>query len=425
MVAAGAGVLIALAACCAVGVLEAPTAHDAASAASAVPAAAQSSRAFFDAVRYAERKLWSSPYAVSSAVARRNTEAYLAGMISQAWTFSQQLEQLTTPYFNHGTRIDGLPGLYNPDNLYRSALLEPGGRYRIRGRRGTHTELTFQVLDRYPIVGLGKNLLVIRPDDLGIKPGDEFEIFLGGEAPRRPGVIGLPLPPEAHAVLARQTFSDWSASVTELRIERLDEAMGRRTSSQPPLERVASVLRQIADLWIDGYLPRIQRETLVNALPPPRASDVAAGGLGGQTSIMARYRIAPDEALLITVRKSDAPYQGIQLGDPWFVTPNFVAHQASLTSHQALVDSDGAIRFVVALSDPGVPNWLDAADNPEGYVFMRWQGLRAPLAPEEAPTARLVKLVDLLRLLPAGTPTLSADARRAQLGARRHVPQLR
>ncbi len=75
--------------------------------------------------------------------------------------------------------------------------------------------------------------------------------------------------------------------------------------------------------------------------------------------MMARYRLAPDEALLVTVERSDARYQGIQLGDPWFVTPNWIDHQASLTRAQAAVDADGRMRLVISLRDPGVANWLD------------------------------------------------------------------
>lgn len=402
----------------------APPPAPAAPPASAAPRA-ESSAAFTSALRYAEQKLWSSPYATSSAVARRNTERYLAGMVSQAVTFSQQLGQLATPYFNHGARLDGLPGLYNPDNLYRSALLEPGAQYRITGRRGTHTDLSFQVLDGYPIVGLGRNLLVIRPDDHGVAPGERFEILLGGAAPpQRTGTMWFPLPQEARAVLARQSFGDWQASATELGIERLD-VPALRESSSPPLDTAAEALRQIVDLWVDGYLPRIQRETLVNTLPAPRASDVGAGGLGGQQSVMGRYRIGEDEALLITARRSDAPYQAIQLGDPWFVTPNPVEHQVSLTSRQARVDADGLIRFVIALRDPGAPNWLDAAGNPEGYVFMRWQGLKAPLDAQDAPTARVVPLTELRSLLPSDTPIAGPEDRARQLAARRHPPQLR
>lgn len=374
-----------------------------------------------EALQTVSAKLRAMPQAKASPVARQGTEKYLAGLFAGAWGFAEQLNTLPVPYFSRGAGIEGLPGLFNPDNLYRSALLEPGGTYRIHGRRGTHDDLSFQIVDRYPIVALGKNLLVIRPDEKGARPGKEFEFYLGG--PRRAGKNWFPLPDHAMAVLARQSFGDWQQTPTTLYIERLDQPSPR--AHRNPFAQAAEALLQESKLWIDGYMPVIERATLVNTLPAPRLSDSGAGGLGGQMSVMARYRIAKGEALLITVRKSDAAYQGIQVGDPWFVTPNTIEHQVSLTARQARVDDDGSIRFVISLEDPGVPNWLDPAGNPEGYVFMRWQNLKKALFPGDAPSARLIALASLRQALPANTPTIDAAARREQLARRTWAPQVR
>lgn len=374
-----------------------------------------------EALRSVSAKLRASPYTNSTAVARQNTERYLGGLFAQAWDFAGQLSMIKTPYFARGAGVEGLPGLYNPDNIYRSVLLEPGGRYRIYGRRGTHADLSFQVIDKYPIVGLGKNLQVIRPDDTGARPGQDFEFYLGGTPLK--GKHWYALPDHAVAMLARQSFADWRQTPSTLFVERLDQPAQRETESRFVL--AATALRQAATLWTDNYVPAIERMTKINELPPPRLSDTDSGGLGNQMSIMTRYRISKDQALLISVRKADAVYQGIQLGDPWFVTPNAIEHQVSLTARQARIDDDGFIRFVISLDDPGAPNWLDPAGNPQGYIFMRWQGIKTPLAVSEAPTAQLVPLAALKGLLPANTPQIDQAARRAQLAERKWVPQIR
>jgi hypothetical protein len=166
------------------------------------------------------------------------------------------------------------------------------------------------------------------------------------------------------------------------------------------------------------YLAQLQLP--LNTLPAPSES---RDGLKGQQSVMSRFRITADQALIITVRASDAAYQGIQLGDPWFVTPDWSLHQCSLNARQAWIDPDGMMRFVVSLRDPGVPNWLDPDDNAEGYLFMRWQGLNLPLATADAPRADLVPLSKLRRHLPRGTPVIDAAERARQI-ARRRVPPL-
>lgn len=368
------------------------------------------------AVQTLEAQLAANPIAASAGEAA--TARYGTGLVAGALAAYEQSRHLDKPHIGRSDGIDGRAGLYNPDNIYASALLAENGQYRIRGRRGSHAMLTFQILDSYPIVGLGRNLAVVDPDALGIRPGETFEILLGG--PPRPG-RWFPLPAGARALLVRQTFEDWTRETpSALSIERLDAGAAPIDATVPGASAGDYVLAA-ARTWNDGYLPMI-RKLPVNQLPPPRASDSGSGGLGGQQSVMARYRIEPGQALLITVKKSAARYQGVQLGDPWFVTPNYVDHQVSLTRAQAAVDRDGRLRFVISLTDPGIANWLDPAGFAEGYLFMRWQGLPRPLAADEAPTAQLVDLAELAAHLPPETRRVTPAQRAGQIAQRRRAP---
>ena len=346
------------------------------------------------------------------------TARYAAGIVAAALAVWEQSRHLDRPYFARSASVDGRPGLANPDNVYDSALLDGHGEYRIHGRRGTHAMLTLQILDAYPIVALGRNLAAVDLDAQGVRPGEEFELRLGG-APR-PG-LWFELPRDARALLVRQSFDDWvHETPTQLAIERLDQGAPAVDVTVPGAS-AADYVAAADRLWNASYLPKI-RQLPVNVLPPPRASDTDAGGLGGQQSVMARYRLAPDEALLITVERSDARYQGIQLGDPWFVTPNWIDHQVSLTRAQAAVDADGRMRLVISLRDPGVANWLDPAGFAEGFVFMRWQGLASPLRTQTAPTAQLLKLAELEAHLLGDTRRVTAAGRAAQLALRQRAP---
>ena len=369
-----------------------------------------------EAVRELESSLTASPVAIAAGV--ESTTRYGDGLVAVALEVFEQSRHLDKPYFRRGDGIDGRAGLYNPDNIYSSALLNDEGRYRVRGRRGSHVMLTLQVLDAYPMVALGRNLAVIDLDAMGIKSGESFELLLGGT---RQAGRWMPLPSGTRALLVRQTFSDWERETpTVLSIERLDRDAPRVAPTLPE-RSAADYLRAAHRTWNAGYLPMIQRLP-ENRLPPPRASDTGTGGLGGQQSVMARYRLRADQALLVTVKKSGARYQGIQLGDPWFVTPNYVDHQVSLTSAQAVADADGYFRFVISLRDPGVANWLDPAGFAEGYLFMRWQGLERPLMVEEAPVAEIVDFADLATRLPADTRRVTPEARGEQLLRRQWAP---
>ena len=381
-----------------------------------IPAAAAADAPLAAAVGGLESRLAGDPAAAGAGPLE--TARYAAAVVSAALAVFEQSRHLDKPHFARNDGIDGRAGLYNPDNLYSSTLVSDKGIYRIHGRRGSHVMLSLQLLDAYPIVGLGRNLAAINLETLGIRAGDDFEIFLGGPSHGR---HWFALPAGTKAVLARQTFEDWSAETpSSLRIDRLDRGAGK-VAPDEAARTAADYLLAADRTWNAGYLPRI-RQLPVNRIPPPRASDTDAGGLGGQQSVAARYRLTAGQALIITVGRSNAIYQGIQLGNPWFVAPNYIDHQVSLNRSQAAVDADGRIRYVISLSDPGVANWLDPAGFGEGYLFMRWQGLSRPLVAEEAPTVELVTLAELPGRLPAETRQLSAAQRAEQLAQRLSVP---
>lgn len=364
-----------------------------------------------------ERQLVNDPAGASAGPVA--THEYLSGLVRAALAVFEQSRHLDMPHFSRNDSIDGSLGLYNPDNIYLSALLADDGRYRIHGRRGTHAMLTLQLLDAYPLVALGRNLAAIDLDQFGIQPGDAFEIFLGDE--QRTDEHWFPLPKGTKAVLVRQTFESWrDETASTLQIERLDWPASP-FSSVDAARNATDYLRSTHHTWNETYLPAL-RQAPLNQLPPPRTSDTSAGGLDGQQSIVARFRLQIDQALIITVSRSDARYQGIQLGNPWFVTPNYIEHQVSLTRAQARVDDDDRLRFVVSALDPGVANWLDTAGNTEGYLFLRWQGLRDSLQEDEVPVLELVDLTELSRHLPTETHWVTAVERAEQLAERRRAP---
>jgi hypothetical protein len=76
---------------------------------------------------------------------------------------------------------------------------------------------------------------------------------------------------------------------------------------------------------------------------------------------------------------------------------------------------------VIALEDPGVPNWLDSGGFRRGMLVGRWHGADSyPL-----PTITKVSFSDVRKHLPSSTPTVTAAERDKALRARNIGVQLR
>ncbi len=372
------------------------------------------------AIERAEQRLLGLAGKTASAQARQEVEDFLAGALQHAWSLSSSARQLEFPRFMHQTEVDGMPGLVNPDTHYSSALLDGAGTYLIRGMRGKHSHITLQFIDSYPMIGLSRDLFVVDLDEIGVESGESFELYFGG-SPR--DERWWPLPAQTRAVLLRQTFSDWAAgSLTSVEIIREDCC--QQAASQSRWELAARYLDEVVALWADEYMAMLRRLP-VNTILPLRASAEERGGLSGQFGVIARYRIEPDEALLVRVPQNDARYQAIQLGNSWFVTPDYLRTQVSLNNMQARVSADQMYHFVVSHKDPGVWNWLQPAPGAEGYLMIRWQGIRTPLGARDQPVMERVPVEAVLARLPADMSIASPEDRSVQMDLRRHAPLLK
>jgi len=128
-----------------------------------------------------------------------------------------------------------------------------------------------------------------------------------------------------------------------------------------------------------------------------------------------QYEVGPDEAVLIEIPAIEAAWHNIQLGTLWGESPDYASRLISYNITQAHEDGDGVLRYVIAATDPGTPNWLDAAGNPRGGVFVRWQ---TPTGEVQKPKVTRVKLEKLRKLLPKDHPVVTPAQRAEQLGER-------
>ncbi len=340
--------------------------------------------------------------------------AHLADQVSCWLGWALAHADTTAPFFHRSNDLFTQWGGPNQDNAYRHARIDPGRRYVIRGRMHSceHFALTLRVgFMHMPEWGTRKALSSL---DLGVGPGDDFEIRLGGDG-SDPAWVEIPR--EVTTLSLREFYVHWQpAEPAVFTIECLDapDAPPRR-SAATLAEQLDHALAQVEHSmhgWND-YLKEHRAKGTDNAFTLHGA---VAGVLSDARYGFLFWDLGPGEALLIETDVPRARYWGLQLATlGWFEPIDPVHRVTSLNQHQCRADADGRVRFVLAHEDPGVPNWLDTAGHREGLLTYRW------FWPESDPAVetRVLPFAELAAALPADTPRVDAAARRAQLEERR------
>ena len=313
-------------------------------------------------------------------------------------------------------------GFDNPDYVYVGAMpLSVKYNYRIWGDRGTAEFFLVQVMERGDAGFKGTSRT--DSDSMHFNADGSWELFLGAEKPADvPESNFLRIAEENVNVLFRIGLTDWDNAVEpSINIEMTGPAPGPAEPLTPMRMAVtgfafSKMLPGQLNRWID-----IIEAAPMNGVDQPvqgwasTMSGAESGGFGNY-STGGRYRLAGDEALIIEAPMVPTRYQNIQLGTIWSESLDYATRQTSLNGRQAHLDSDQVHRYVLAHSDPGVPNWLDVGGHPEGAIFMRWVNPGGGQPP--APSAKLVKLDELQHHLPPDTPAVSAGRRAAVLKGR-------
>ncbi len=218
----------------------------------------------------------------------------------------------------------------------------------------------------------------------------------------------------------REAFNDWAKA----KPEQLTLAAVGATGTRPPkmtnaqlvtaLDAATDALAQQGPYWI-GLWQSLLTSFPANQVRTPMPTQ---GGLAGQLSSLSAVDLPAGQALVVSVGKSDAAYQGFEIADAFGQTLPFGTHTSSLNATQATLGSDGRFHFVVSPTDPGVPNWIDTSGRTRGLLFLRWQGLPAALPSELYPTGQVVPITSVRDALPADTPTVTPAQRRAEQAQR-------
>nr|WP_206038281.1 hypothetical protein [Rhodococcus sp. HNM0569] len=344
---------------------------------------------------------------------------YLAGGIV-ATTQSTWAMDRAQPEFLSGTGPHTKMGLDNPDTLYFGARISDDVEYVVRGIRGTTTDLSFQVLSgNYTDSNVPEGGTAFDDRALEIEPDGTFEVRFGPESgDGRRNYVQLPA--GATQLVAREVYNDWTQRRGTLTIARADNGSLPKPLTHEAVERkwerAGEALVTRVKTWLQ-FPEWFYLNLPVNSLTEPR---LTPGGLATQYSSVGHYDITDRQAIVITVPKSDAPYQGFQLGSMWYISLDYVNHQTSLTSAQAQTDPDGMIRLVVAERNPGVANWIETTGHLRGYLQFRWQRLARELTAADGPQLEVVDLDDVPAHLPYyDSNTIDAQSFTERIAARR------
>jgi hypothetical protein len=376
------------------------------------------------------------------------------------------------PYFRRAIQPLDKATIDNADALYLSAAIDGAKSYRVRGRVADHRHWTenspdaggpkapqYIIFEAHTVyAGDTGSLAELAPGGrivtgsldvagLAVDDGGRFEILL---APRRPtGHTGNFIATAtadgtqtARFLIARMLFHDWEREVSpDLHIAEIGQEGARpapldHAAAAHNIRRVGTIVENQMKFWNEFYDVVLEAHgdkngdgfTLMprNALNEPALANLAMGG-GQSTNVYSGgvYDLQSDEAMLVEVVVSTEPaYMGFHLSNLWGESLDYANHTSSLNGFQSEPDPDGTIRYVIAETDPGVPNWLDTTGHRVGFLALRWTYCTPPPQLPKATVAKM-PLAELRQHLPATTRTISAEERREQIRVRQEHVQRR
>jgi len=316
-------------------------------------------------------------------------------------------------------------GQNGQDLLYGLIFVDGRQTYRLKGRMGDLAVFLLQVQNG--IFGEAGVKVVGNYDwaQFEIEKDGRFEVILS--ASEHAGNWIRLDPGFGYQFLhIRRSLTDWHGDPGELDIERISELPEDHYDADEfdeaaiagRIRRAALFVRYLTqDFSINLYNMYLnnagRQKNVLTLLPGTVTSQV---GSPSNNTAMAIFELRDDEALIVELDEvPNGAYWSFQLGDVWSRSLDFMNRQSSLNDRETVVDADGRIRCVVALTDPGIANWLDPCGRIEGTVVFR--NYRASSAP--VPASRKVKFSDLESLLPKDTRRVTPAQRKTAMQRRR------
>jgi len=269
--------------------------------------------------------------------------------------------------------------------------------YRVHGLRGEapYVELTVYAGK----VGLdtgSAQVGSITEVDLAVQLDGRFELILSPDP--HPG-NWIRTTPEASVLFIRQYAHDWSRTrEATLHIERIG-AQGERpdlsvAEVSRALKRTAGYVGRSINIWaaiVDQRRAAPPNRFFVYELEKKDGEDAPEMPTGHRFS-SGYFRLADDEALLVSFHPGEVPYWGLDTTNYWFEPLSYADHRSHVNDRTARYEPDGSVRIVVARANPRMPNWIDTRGHREGTLLFRWSRTRRPVPDIEAQVVKVSEL---------------------------------
>lgn len=313
----------------------------------------------------------------------------------------------------------------NPDQRYLFAPVRGGEQYRVWGRKGSAARIELQLYSREPYGAEDVGVGYLPDEQIQYNADGTFTVELGPDVQGKSALVN---PAEATILNVRQIYDEWvDRDPGAVFVDRVGWEGARRMADDPAASAdrwraaaadIASSIRCWPELVENGILTFLEPNTLSPLMSPGEKA-----GVVGRWMAIGHFALGPEDAVLIDMPPSGAPYEGAQLADLWFGSLEYASATSSISGTQAVTAPDGHRYLVLSLEDPGYTNWLDPAGVVRGVVQLRYDGLAEQPAPEAAPSAQLVHVDELAERIPGFGGDCVDQARRKEQRAmrRRHV----
>jgi hypothetical protein len=313
-------------------------------------------------------------------------------------------------------------GIDNPDNVYRLIPVDGESKYEISVR--THApgpiQYSFLVYDSFvgedgrqahldtPVAGL-------RDRDVKVEADGSFKITVDN-TPANGRDNHIQTNDSARVLLVRNTFNDWRHQIPlDVSVRRFGAPTHDPLTDQEVAVRAAGLLNSATETILGWEKAGFAATKAVNTISKP-----AARGGGWGFAAHGNFKIADDEALVVTLDPLGAKYVGFDLTNPWLVSLEHIRGTGSLNNEQIQRSPNGSITYVIAAKDPGVYNWLSTSGFHTGNILIRWQVLPESTTAADAAiqSVKVVKLSALSAALPAETQRVDSAERRRLIDQR-------